>query len=172
MARKSTEVVITEPGRDAGKIFQIFEMSASHAEKWAARALLVAAQSGSDIGNVRAGMAGVAVMGIGTILGAKFQDVEPLLDEMFECVAICPDPRNHSIIRGGKYCSIHGGPNVVGRLVEDDIEEVSTRVRLRSEVLNLHVGFTWADALSKWMPGMSAPTDTPNASTSQPQSTP
>lgn len=143
--RKTAEVVVSEEGRDKGKIFVLTEMPASQAEKWAGRALLVAAQSGADIGNVRAGMAGVAVLGISSILGAKFSDVEPLLDEMFRCVRI-------------KTTS-----GIVRDLIEDDIEEVETRVRLRQEVLTLHLGFSVAAALSTWMQGASAGQSLQNA---------
>ena len=48
--------------------------------------------------------------------------------EMFKCVRIYPDPRSH--------------PGVLRELVEDDIEEIATRVKLRMEVLNLHLGFS------------------------------
>lgn len=130
--RKTLDVTITEDGRDKGKVFLLTEMSAMKAEKWAARALLIAVQSGADIGNVRAGMAGVAVMGISAVLGVKFGDVEPLLDEMLTCVQIKE-------------------PAITRAFTEDDIEEVMTIIKLREEVLTLHLGFSTADALSAWM---------------------
>jgi len=159
MGRKIADVTIADEGRDKGKVFSLVEMSASAAEKWAGRALFVAAQSGADILNVRAGMAGVATLSIGTVLGAKFSEVEPLLDEMFECVAYRPDPRNPAIMRGGRYCNIPGVMTVIGPLVETDIEEVMTRVKLRQELLTLHLGFSIADALSNWMNRVSATQD-------------
>lgn len=137
--RKTVDVAITEDGRDKGKVFLLTEMSAMKAEKWAARALLIAAQSGADIGNVRAGMAGIAIMGISTVLGAKFADVEPLLDEMLTCVQIKE-------------------PVITRALTTDDIEEVATIVKLRAEVLTLHLGFSIAEGLSSLAARTSATT--------------
>lgn len=135
MARKTAVVSISEEGRDKGKMFLLTEMPASQAEKWAGRALLLAAQAGADIGNLNAGMAGIATMGIHSIMGGvRFADIEPLLDEMFRCVQLLPNPSNLAVVRP---------------LIEDDIEEVMTRVHLRSEVLDLHLGFSLAGAILK-----------------------
>lgn len=160
MARKEKTVTITADGRDRGKVFHIREMPAARAERWAARALLLAARSGANVENVNAGMAGIAVMGITTLMhGVNFPDVEPLLDEMMQCISVKPDPNHPDLTR----------PLIDRGADEDDIEEVATRVELRSEVLALHLGFPLADALSKLTPS-SAPAETEVASSITPTS--
>lgn len=131
--RKTIDHTIEDPGsRDHGKTFRITEMPASKAEKWAMRALLAAAKSGLDIPPemLSAGMKALAFIGIQMLSNIQFEDAEPLLDEMMQCVQIRE-------------------PSVVRALTEDDIEEVRTRILLRQKVLDLHVGFSTADAISK-----------------------
>jgi hypothetical protein len=127
MARKIAEVII-DKGRDKGKKFVIKEMPASQAEKWAAKAFLALARSNVDIpDNVGdMGMAGIATVGLKALSGVNFDDAEPLMDEMFSCITIMPDPSK---------------PMVQRALIEDDIEDVSTRLFLRKEVFNLHIDF-------------------------------
>lgn len=119
--------------RDAGKTFVLTEMPAMRAEKWATRAFMALATNGVKIpeGVADLGMAGFALVGFQAFYGAKFEEVEPLMDEMFECIQIKPSAQ------------------IVRPLVENDIEEVSTRLALRKEVLELHMGFTFADAASR-----------------------
>lgn len=128
MARK-TALVTDFTGRDVGKTFVITEMSAFAAEKWAAKALLALARSGLDVPDdvAREGMAGIARFGFGAIAGAKFEEIEPLLDEMFECVKIVPDPKHPDLSRGVR---------------EEDVEEIATLLKLRGEALKLHVDFS------------------------------
>jgi hypothetical protein len=64
----------------------------------------------------------------------KHEDAAPLLAEMMDCVKIIPNPSE---------------PNVMRPLVADDIEEVRTRIELRKAILELHMGFSFADAASK-----------------------
>lgn len=149
MARKVKTVTIEAEGRDTGKVFVLTEMPASQAEKWAIRALLALGRSGIDIppGIAEAGMAGVAAIGVRALLGLQFYEAEPLLDEAFRsCVGFYPDPRQRKVIRG----KAPPGETAVGDLIEDDIEEVATRARLRSEVFELHTGFSAAGLLSAW----------------------
>ncbi|WP_144378530.1 hypothetical protein [Mesorhizobium amorphae] len=135
MARNVKRITIETEGRDQGKVFVLREMSASQAEKWAMRALLSVARSGIDIGQVAGqGMQGIALMGISALLAASWEDAEPLLDEMMSCIEIQPDPTK---------------PNIVRPLIEDDIEDVPTRIYLRREVLELHVGFSLSGVVSK-----------------------
>jgi hypothetical protein len=142
--RKTDRVTVPFEGRDKDKVFVITEMSAARAEKWAARALLLLVKSGvelpEDVAN--AGMAGIASAGIQALMNVDFDDAEPLLDEMLTCVQINPDPSRPAIVRN---------------LVDDDTEEVSTRVWLRQKVFELHVGFSLAD--SPLPSGESAKTD-------------
>jgi hypothetical protein len=130
MARKTKVVVITgdEDNRDLHKRFLLTEMPASQAEKWAMRAFLALTRSGLEIpANIKeAGFAGLAIMGLQALSQISFQEAEPLMDEMFSCVQVMPDARN---------------PQVVRPLLESDIEEVTTRIHLRQEVLQLHVSF-------------------------------
>jgi hypothetical protein len=128
MARKTEMVVIDAEGRDKGKTFIIREMPATQAEKWAMRAFLALAKSGVDVPEdvAASGLAGIAALGLRALSGLTFADAEPLMDEMFSCIQIMPDPTR---------------PNVTRHLIEDDIEEVATRLRLRKEVLALHTGF-------------------------------
>lgn len=133
--RKEIDITITDDGRDLGKVFHIKEMSASQAEKWAMRALMIAARSGVDVGEaLGAGMKGIAILGVTSLMTMNFFEAEPLLDEMMTCVRIKPDPKNRHVIRD---------------LIDDDIEEILTRIKLRREVLNLHVDFSTAGALLK-----------------------
>jgi hypothetical protein len=137
VARKSVEVRITAEGRDKGKTFFLTEMSAASAEAWAIRAMGAMARAGSDISlETLAGGAGsmtvLVAAGMKAFLAAPWEDIEPLLAELFGCVQIQPDP---------------GHPEVRRPLVGDDVEEIDTRIRLRDEVIRLHVGFSLADTL-------------------------
>ncbi|HEY0120654.1 MAG TPA: hypothetical protein VGC14_02645 [Rhizobium sp.] len=133
--RKEIDFPITEAGRDQGKLFHLKEMPALKAEKWAMRALLAVARSGVDIGQAATGgMQSLAILGIEALTKISFEEAEPLLDEMLECITVKPSPQN---------------PNIVRQLMEDDIEEVKTLLALRKEVLNLHLGFSPAGAPSK-----------------------
>ena len=133
MARKTLRYTVGDAGRDQGKVFVITEMPASQAEKWAIRAFMAAAGAGAQIpDDLHAqGMAGLFRIGSEALAKIPFELAEPLLDEMMDCVQIAPSPANPSVVRS---------------LIEDDIEEVATRVRLRTQILQLHVGFSAADA--------------------------
>ena len=136
MARKTLTVTIDAEGRDQGKAFFIREMSASQAELWAAKAFLALARSGVEVpeGVTESGLAGIATFGFRALAGMTFGDARVLMDEMFACVQIIPNPAQ---------------PKVIRDLIEDDIEEVATRLRLRKEVFGLHVDFSLAGALQK-----------------------
>lgn len=133
MARKTLTVTIDAAGRDQGKAFFIREMPASQAELWAVRAFLALARSGVDVPEdiASSGLAGIASLGLKALTGLKFEEARDLMAEMFDCIQIIPDPSK---------------PNVQRALIEDDIEEVPTRLRLRKEVLELHVNFSTAGA--------------------------
>jgi len=145
MGRRQKLVPITDAGRDKGKLFVVHEMDASQGEWWAIRAILALTRAGVEIPeNLQGqGWAGLAILGFRGLLGIKDEDVKPLLDEMWDsCVAYIPDPKDQKIYRGA-------GPMSVGALVESDVEEVMTRVQLRSEAFTLHTGFSLADLKSK-----------------------
>lgn len=138
--RRVKEVVIDALGRDQGKSFILTEMSAVRAERWGTRAMLLAVQAGVDVGSVR-GMAGVALAGIQAITKIKFDEVQPLLDEMLECVTVRPAPKDPDPAKASLTRAL---------FIEQDIEEVTTLMRLREEVIDLHLGFSIAEALSKF----------------------
>lgn len=135
MARATANITITTEGRDRGKVFVITEMPASRAEAWATRALLALMANNVELpdGFENLGMAAMAELGIKALSGLTWQVAEPLLAEMWECVQYMPDPRNPVVLRA---------------LIEDDIEEIKTRVQLRAEVWKLHTGFLKAVAPS------------------------
>jgi hypothetical protein len=131
--RKEAIIQITDEGRDQGKVFAIREMSALQAEKWARRALIALARSGADIPDDfdKAGMAGLAVAGFRVIAGINDAEIEPLLDEMLQCISVRPNPNDRSVSRP-----------LYNDGVSDDIEEVATLFKLRQEVFNLHINFS------------------------------
>lgn len=135
MARSTINYTVQDEGRDQGKVFVLTEMPASRAESWATRALLALISSGAEVpeGFERLGMAGMAEIGIKALSGLKWDIAEPLLEEMWECVQIMPDASK---------------PHVVRRLIEEDVEEVMTRIKIRAEVWKLHTGFLKAVAPS------------------------
>lgn len=128
MARNITNFTVVDEGRDKGKTFVLTEMAASRAESWAMRVLMALAAGNIDLppGFERAGMAGLAQLGIKALAGLKWEIAEPLLAEMWTCVQIVPDPTK---------------PHIVRDLIEEDVEEIMTRVKLRAALWALHTGF-------------------------------
>ena len=124
MARKET-TFIAEAGRDKGKQFLITEMSASQAEAWAIKVILAVGNAGIEIPDDLSsqGMSGLMAVGYMSLLKIPFEAAKPLLDEMMTCVQYAPSP------------------NVKRPLIEDDIEEVQTRLALRKAIWNLHMDF-------------------------------
>lgn len=135
MARREQRLTIAAEGRDKGKVFLLREMPASQAERWAMRAFMALGKADVDIPPdlAAAGLAGIAALGVRALGAAPFMEVEPLLGEMMTCVQAVPDPSR---------------PEIVRLLIEDDIEEVATRIQLREAVIELHTGFSVAAALS------------------------
>jgi hypothetical protein len=123
--RKTLNFTITDEGRDKGKVFVLTEMSAAQAESWAMKALLGLIGSNAEMPE-NFSMASLAEYGLKSLMGLKWETAEPLLSEMFSCVQIMPDATKAHIIRP---------------LIESDIEEIMTRVKLRAEVWKLHTGF-------------------------------
>lgn len=154
--RKIERITITAEGRDKDKVFELTELSAAQAEWWALRAFRLLAKSGVDVGdNEGLGMQGLVVQGLSSLAKIDPEDVKPLLDEMWTCVRMVPDP--------------HRNPSLVRVLMEEDIEEVMTLISLRAEVFTLHTGFS--------IPGVqsTSTTETPkpdslNTQTSRPRS--
>lgn len=121
----------------ARRVYLITEWPAARAEKWGLEMFIALKGSGTEISEsvARLGMVGVAIAGINAFMRASIDPkvLVPLLDDMMECVRIIRDPKH---------------PDVASPLgVDDDIEEVQTRLWLRSEIIRLHTGFSPADAL-------------------------
>ncbi|NWC11938.1 hypothetical protein HX776_24430 [Pseudomonas agarici] len=135
MARKVSQYTVQNEGRDLGKTFQITEMPSGQAEEWALRAFLAMIKEGIELPDdfMGAGMAGLARMGFTFVGKLPFDTAKLLLDEMFQCVQIMPNPNDKSVVRN---------------LIADDIEEVATRVKLRLAIWKLHVDFSKAVAPS------------------------
>lgn len=157
MARREATVVIDAEGRDKGKVFRLTEVSAEVGEEWATQVFVGMLAAGVDIPDniVNGGVAGLIAMFLGSgdpnempevaaaraasLLGFGLRSVAkmpwsvsgPLYRFLMSCVMIQPDPRQ---------------PLVVRSLVENDIEEIGTRFKLRMEVLKLHAAFTEAAA--------------------------
>jgi len=125
-----------ETNRDFGKKFLLTEMPALQAEKWAARAFLALARSGLDLPEevTKAGFAGVAFIGLRALAtgGIVYAEIEPLLDEMLACVRILPDPAHPELSRPLVLDHPEG---------ENDVDEVSTLLLLRTRVFALHTDF-------------------------------
>ncbi len=130
--RKTLQMAIKDEGRDYGKVFLIREMPASQAEKWAIRGFLAMGKNGIEFPQelMDTGVAGIARARLEMLCKLPFDEAEVLLDEMMQCVSIMPNPTN---------------PDVTRSLVEDDIEEIATRILLRIETFKLHAGFSSAD---------------------------
>jgi hypothetical protein len=129
-------------GRDVGKTFLITEWPALRAERWAMRlAIALKGTAGyipTDLEKNIAdfGMVGVMIRGLNAVLAAPINpdDVIPLLDEMLQCVKIIRDPKH---------------PEIATALTETDIREIRTVEWLRGEVIRVHTGFSFAEALAK-----------------------
>lgn len=123
---RKTSTFIAADGRDQGKRFLIEEMSAARSEEWAARALFAAMSCGVEVPDeiLESGFAGVAALGIKSLSKVPFELAKPLFDEMMTCV---------------RYEFASGSDAGVRPLIENDIEEVSTRLKLRKAVLMLHM---------------------------------
>ena len=132
MARKVLDVTINDRGED--KVFRITELSASAAEKWAFQLFFAMANSGLEVPEeiVEMGFAGVVQLGLKALGQIKYEEAEPLLEKMMECVQFIPNPSNKMVVRF---------------LMEEDIEDVQTRLKLRKEIIKLHVDFSKAASL-------------------------
>jgi hypothetical protein len=163
MARRNVTVTITAEGRDIGKAFLITELSASQAEEWGARTMncISKATGGIDEKMLEAGLSGLTAVMVSAFARSNWSEIKPLLDEMFTCIRFIPNPAKPEVTRG---------------LIEDDIEEVSTRLKLREEVLGLHLNFfkpavAWILTAVRMRLQPSPPeSNLPNTSTSAPTS--
>ncbi|WAX22793.1 hypothetical protein MAJJADAN_00031 [Pseudomonas phage Amjad_SA] len=122
MARRTQEITIDQENRDKGKTFVITEMASEQAEWWAFRVMqaLVAADAGVSFDAPLAKLAKVGIQAIGKL---SPEQARPIFDEMMSTVSV-------KLPSGGTR-----------PLLPDDIEEISTRFRLRLEFGKLHLDF-------------------------------
>lgn len=130
MARKNITITIEDEGRDKGKTFFIEEWAAQRAERWAMRAFFALSASGIDLPENAAtsGMAGIVGAGFSALGKIPADTAIDLLDELMSCVKFVPKA-------GSKR-----------DLVEEDIQEVATRLKLKFEVFKLHTGFSMGES--------------------------
>lgn len=124
MARRTKVFKIEDDkSRDYGREYLLTEMPADNAEWWAFRVLQALLGADADI-DLNAPLAQLARQGLGA-LGKLSPDLaRPLLDEMIACVRVKLPNSNES-----------------RELLPGDIEEVKTRIMLRKEIFELHIGF-------------------------------
>lgn len=142
--RKTKLVTIELSGRDKGKQFLITEMPASRGEQWAMKALLAMMHNTNlDLpdGWQQAPMMLVAGIGLLKVLASiPFEIADELSTELMACIKPKAMPNLQGKLEEIKIDRI---------LIEDDIEEIATRAVLKSEVFEVHTGFSVADALLK-----------------------
>ena len=126
--RRTITVTISAEGRDKGKSYLITEMDAERAEDWGFRALnaISKAVGGFPDALLDSGLSGIAAIGISAFVRSDWATIKPLIDEMFTCIKMIP---------------VASRPDITRNLVGSDIEEVATRLKLREEVLGLHLDF-------------------------------
>lgn len=137
MARKTKQITIQNEGRDKGKHFLITEMSAALGADWVLKIFSILgptlAEQDQDI--LKQGMAGLARIGLKSILRIPQERSKPLLDELLGCIQRIEDVR-------------HPFPRLI--VIDplnpdgDDIEEISTFYFLYGEVFELMTGFSLA----------------------------
>lgn len=115
-------------GRDKGKVFRIEEMSAWDSEEWAGRLMFAAMNAGIDIPEniASAGLAGLATLGIAALTKMPYEAAKPLLHDMMKCVTYVPSAAKKDVFRS---------------VEREDVDEVATLLKLRKEVLSLHLDF-------------------------------
>lgn len=153
--RKTRKLTIEgnpEENRDAGKVFLITEVSAVQAEEWGLRALMALGTSGIVVPQevADAGVIGVVMIGYQAFMGASPAEVLPLWREMLPA---CVSQWVSSEV------SHPWNPTLV--------EETSTLLKLRQNILELHTGFTLAEIALNFKTKISAlKSNSPDTSTS------
>lgn len=141
MARKTLQITISEDGRDKGQQFEIEEMSAYDAERWAWRVGMALGNAGVDIGDVQTmSMEQMAMIGLNALFHVNSEESWALSERLIECVYILPDPSK---------------PMNRRKLTADDIQEPKTRLYLKWEVFRLHTGFSLGGGNSTSTSGIS-----------------
>ncbi len=140
MARREAAIVITAEGRDKGKIYHIRELGAVPAEEWFTRAMQMLVRAGVEVppNILQEGAMGFVTMGIGACLTglgkAPYEDFKVLMDDMMRCLVGYQEKAGAARIE-----------NVI--VIFDQTEEVATLIKLREEIISLHLGFSLAARL-------------------------
>lgn len=137
-------------GRDGGKTFIITEMSALDGERWATRFLRSLVRSNIELPHgltAEMGWSALAWVGVKALGGMDWQEARDLLDELLACVKIMRDARNPEA--------------TTMPLLPDDVQEISTLLRLRVEAFSLHARPSLPGVLSLWASGIAIKTDLP-----------
>lgn len=134
MARNTKEIFI-ESGRDAGKKFVITEKSALESEKFFVK-LLLSVGKNTNLGEVIANQGSLTALAnkeaiLEILLSLDFDVAQELMDDMMTCIQF-------------KY--VTKGIPETRPLVKEDIQDISTLMKLREEVINLHINFTDAES--------------------------
>lgn len=128
MGIKTQIVTISADNRDKGKVFIVREMPARPFEKWAVKALTAMGQAGIELPDDIMGLGGMglAMLGFKSLIKIKAEQAEELLDEMFLYFEIQPNPNDPAIKRP---------------ILDTDIEELTTRLKLRAVWWEVQTGF-------------------------------
>jgi hypothetical protein len=125
MARKEVDITITDKeSRDCGKVFHLTELDADRAEDWAIRAFMGLAVGGVTLpDSLPKTLPSLAFLSLQMLGRIPYEHLRPLLNEMMACVEV--------VASSGKRHKPMAG----------EIEEITTLVQLRKEVIELHTGF-------------------------------
>jgi hypothetical protein len=150
--RRTLDVTIEADNRDKGKVYHLEEMDAWSALLWAKHAVSAAARNGTDLGALdiadMSSMESLLRLGLTRIMSAPDRETDDLVREaIFKCVKFKP------------------GPNALRGLMDGDIEEIATYLKLSMELASLHVGFSIGGAQSKDSTSTSPPPPPPRSHT-------
>lgn len=134
MARNIKEVLI-DSGRDKGNAYVITEKSALEAEKFFVK-LLLSVGKNANLSEVLANQGSLTALSnkeaiLELLLSLDFDVAQELMDEMLTCVEF-------------KYF-LKGMPKT-RPLIKEDIQDLSTLMKIREEVINLHINFIEAES--------------------------
>ena len=141
-------------------------MTASHLEKWSARALIAVFGSQSDIPDELAeaartsNTAAMAQMGLKCLSGLSWEKIEPLYDELLGQIDRVPDPaKPEAVIK----LNTHNG--------DAHVASAGTLWRLRVEVVALCLNFSTDGVRWESLPGrLFSPQGSPDTPTCPPSS--
>lgn len=119
--------------RDAGKRYRLTEMPALKAERWARHAVSACNRTDLNVSDdtARLGMLGFYLVGFQALAGGDIDGIDVLMDEMM-----------------GQIQIVTTGDVIRPAIGDGDIEEVQTIIMLRKELIELHMGFTFAELAS------------------------